>query len=175
MRQRIDHVAFGMLAPHRHSPQVAQGCDFDAGGEGDWLWSCDRAVVVASRLDPRTANQRSGVVRDSAVTFVVSLVGRDTVWLLADRRISWPDRHSDHGVKVMTLDTTDAKAVLGYCGLGETCAGTQPSAWMHDVLEGWDMSMNDALWKLAVEHQDHFPRHLAAAPSPGKSPTVACV
>jgi hypothetical protein len=97
------------------------------------------------------------------VTFVVSLVGRDTVWLLADRRISWPGRRSDHGIKVMTLDTTDAGAILGYCGLGETSAGVQPSAWMHDVLQGWDMSMDDALWKLALEHQHHFPRHLGAA------------
>jgi hypothetical protein len=34
---------------------------------------------------------------------------------------------------------------------------------MSDVLEGWDMSMDDALWKLALEHQDNFPQHLTAA------------
>lgn len=95
------------------------------------------------------------------MTFVLSLLSRDTVWLLADTRISWDARHSDHGVKVMSLDTNDGTAVLGYAGLGETPGGTQPSDWMVRVLDGWNMSMHDAMWKLDLEVQTHVAAHVA--------------
>lgn len=94
------------------------------------------------------------------MTFVVSLVSRDTIWLAADRRISWADKHSDHGVKIMTMETSDGVAILGYAGLGETPQGNQPSEWMADVLRGFNLSMDEALWKLAHEIQQHLLAHL---------------
>ncbi len=94
------------------------------------------------------------------MTFVVSLSSRDTVWLVADRRISWDHKHSDHGVKVMTLETSDGVAILGYAGLGETPDGEQPSEWMSNLLYGFDMSMRDALWKLTHGVREQLGAHV---------------
>jgi hypothetical protein len=72
------------------------------------------------------------------VTLVLSLSSRDSLWMVADRRLSY-GRHRppvDDAMKVLTLETLDGVGVLGYAGLGATAAGTQPSAWMSAVLRG---------------------------------------
>ena len=97
------------------------------------------------------------------MTFVLSLGSRDTVWLIADRRISWPHEHKDHGIKVMTLKCSDGVAILGYAGLGQTPGGTQPSTWMSNVLRGFDMTVHEALWKLDYEIERDLHDHIVGS------------
>jgi len=62
------------------------------------------------------------------VTLVVTINGPETIWLLADRRLSFKDRPpKDDARKVMFLETTDGVAILGYAGLGVTGLGTEPA------------------------------------------------
>lgn len=62
------------------------------------------------------------------MTLIVSVNGPETVWLLADRRLSRGTTvHSEDARKILLLETTDGVAILGYAGLGETVAGTEPA------------------------------------------------
>ena len=71
------------------------------------------------------------------MTFVITLRARETFWVLADRRLSYKNGPpKDDAVKLLDLQTVDAVAVLAYAGLGATLQGTQPSAWMSNVLRG---------------------------------------
>jgi hypothetical protein len=55
------------------------------------------------------------------VTLVVAVTGPESIWLLADRRLSYAARPpKDDGRKIMFLETTDGVAILGYAGLGAT-------------------------------------------------------
>jgi hypothetical protein len=59
------------------------------------------------------------------VTLVLTVNGFDSIWLPADRRISYKDHApKDDAGKVMFLDTTDGVAILGYAGLGATTLGS---------------------------------------------------
>lgn len=71
------------------------------------------------------------------MTLVLTVTGRESVWLVADRRLSYiGNRYRDDARKVMFLDTTDGVAILGYAGLGTTALGTEPADWMSAVLRG---------------------------------------
>ena len=99
------------------------------------------------------------------MTLVLSMHGRDTMWLLADRRLSYgPSRPPvDNAVKVLELGTTDGIALLGYAGLGATARGTQPSTWMSAVLRGRPgLTLEQALGVLSGAATRELPRHLAA-------------
>ncbi len=52
------------------------------------------------------------------MTLIVAATGTESIWLLADRRISY-EHHppKDDARKIMFLETDDGKAILGYCGL----------------------------------------------------------
>ena len=69
------------------------------------------------------------------MTLVLTVNGPETIWLLADRRLSYEGRSpKDDARKVMFLETTDGVAILGYAGLGATARGTEPADWMSAVL-----------------------------------------
>lgn len=69
------------------------------------------------------------------MTLIVTVNGLKSIWLLADRRLSSKGRKpKEDGRKVMLLETQDGVAILGYAGLGETAAGTEPADWMSKVL-----------------------------------------
>ena len=52
------------------------------------------------------------------VTLVVTVNGPESIWLLADRRLSSARRPpKDDARNVMFLETTDGVAILGYAGL----------------------------------------------------------
>ena len=71
------------------------------------------------------------------MTFILAVRGPKSIWLLADRRLSYEGRlPKDDACKVMFLETTDGVAILGYAGLGATARGTEPSDWMSAVLRG---------------------------------------
>lgn len=105
--------------------------------------------------------------RVCTVTLVLSVHGRDTMWLLTDRRLSYgPSRPPvDNAVKVLELGTTDGIALLGYAGLGATARGTQPSTWMSAVLRGRPgLTLEQALGVLSDAAIRELPRHMAAMP-----------
>lgn len=102
------------------------------------------------------------------MTLIASVNGPNTIWLLADRRITWPDRPpKEDAQKVMFLRTGDGLAILGYAGLGVTANGTEPSSWMHAVLDKRGLPLAESLSVLAKAIEREFPPHLAQLP-PGR-------
>lgn len=99
------------------------------------------------------------------MTLIVSANGRESIWMLADRRLSYQGRPpKDDGRKIMFLETTDGVAILGYAGLGATTGGTEPSDWMSSVLRGRKLSLEQSLGELSGALQRQFPKHLLQFP-----------
>lgn len=99
------------------------------------------------------------------MTLVVSVNGPESIWLLADRRLSYADRPpKDDGLKIMHLSTTDGVAILGYAGLGATALGTEPGEWMSAVLRGRNLPLQQSLEALTGAIQRQLPKHLAKLP-----------
>ncbi len=95
------------------------------------------------------------------MTLVLTVNGRETIWLLADRRLSYKGRPpKEDGRKVMFLETTDGVAILGYAGLGATALGTEPADWMSAVLRGRNLSLEQSLGVLAEAMKKQLPWHL---------------
>jgi hypothetical protein len=95
------------------------------------------------------------------MTLVLTLNGRESIWLLADRRLTLNGQPSrDDARKVMVLDTTDGVAILGYSGLGATALGTEPADWMGAVLRGRNLPLEASLAVLADAMRSQLPRHL---------------
>jgi len=95
------------------------------------------------------------------VTLILTINGRETIWLLADRRLSSKARAPrDDARKVMFLETTDGVAILGYAGLGATALGTEPADWMSGVLRGRDLRLEQSLGALAGAMSRQFPQHM---------------
>ena len=95
------------------------------------------------------------------MTLILTVNGPETIWLLADRRLSFPDRPPrDDARKVMFLETTDGVAILGYAGLGATALGTEPADWMSAVLRGRNLPLEQSLAALAEALKRQLPRHL---------------
>jgi hypothetical protein len=104
------------------------------------------------------------------MTFVLSVLSRDTLWVVADRRLSYGVRRPpvNDAVKVMCLDTTDGCGVLAYAGLGATSRGTQPSEWMSAVLRGHGgLTFEYTLGILASAATRALPKHLVSTPNGG--------
>lgn len=105
------------------------------------------------------------VVGGQALTLIVTVNGPDTIWLLADRRLSAPGRRpKDDACKALILETSDGCAILGYAGLGATIRGTEPATWMSSVLRGRNMPLEQSLSVLASAIQKQLPRHLRSMP-----------
>lgn len=103
------------------------------------------------------------------VTLIVAVTGPESIWLLADRRLSYADRPpKDDGCKVMFLETTDGTAILGYAGLGATVRGTEPADWMMAVLRGRNLPLERSLGVLAEAMKKQLPRHMIRMPVDGR-------
>jgi hypothetical protein len=99
------------------------------------------------------------------MTLVVTVNGPETIWLMADRRLSFKARAPrDDARKVMFLETTDGVAILGYAGLGATAAGTEPADWMSSVLRGRKLSLEHSLGVLADAMKRQLPKHMVRIP-----------
>jgi hypothetical protein len=99
------------------------------------------------------------------VTLVVAVTGPESIWLLADRRLSYAGRApKDDGRKLMFLETTDGVAILGYAGLGAIGRGTEPADWMSAVLRGRNLPLEQSLGVLAYAMQRQLPGHLVRLP-----------
>jgi hypothetical protein len=95
------------------------------------------------------------------MTLVLTIQGREAIWLLADRRLSFRRQvPRDDARKIMVLNTIDAVAIMGYAGLGMTAAGTEPSDWMTRVLRGRSLTFEHSLNELARAAEKQLPRHL---------------
>jgi hypothetical protein len=96
------------------------------------------------------------------MTLVVTVNGPETIWVLADRRISWDDGRPprDDARKIMLLDTPDSAALLGYAGLGETPGGVEPADWMSAVLRGSNLPLERMLDVLVAAAVRRLPPHL---------------
>src|SRR6476646_4016573 len=95
------------------------------------------------------------------MTLVLAVNTPETIWLLADRRLSAPGRPPrDDARKVMELGATDGLALLGYAGLGATALGTEPGDWMVNVLRGRNLPLEQSLAVLADAIKAKFPSHL---------------
>jgi hypothetical protein len=101
---------------------------------------------------------------------VFSVQSRDTLWVVADRRLSYKGRPpKDDAMKIVSLETSDGVGVLAYAGLGATPRGTQPSEWMSAVLRGrGGLTFEQTLGRLATVATRELPRHLAAIPDPSQ-------
>jgi hypothetical protein len=96
------------------------------------------------------------------MTLVVVATGRESIWLLADRRLTYKGREpKDDARKIMFLDTLDGVAILGYAGLRETALATEPpSDWMSSVLRGRSLPLEQSLGVLAEASRKQIPNHL---------------
>lgn len=95
------------------------------------------------------------------MTLVLSVIGPNSVWTVADRRLT--DRRRtlrDDARKIMFLETQDGVAILGYAGLGVTARGVEPADWMSAVLRGRNWPLEPSLGAIADALKREFPPHL---------------
>jgi hypothetical protein len=137
-----------------------------------------RGVEVGNGSVARRGNRtpaRDHRANIAAVTLVLSVHSRDSLWLVVDRRLSYGRgrRPIDDAVKVMTLETTDGVGLLAYAGLGATPRRTQPSEWMSAVLRGrMGLTFEQALGVLSTAATKELPRYLASMPGGAHSIVV---
>lgn len=99
------------------------------------------------------------------MTLVLALAGKDTIWLMTDRRLSYVRRHpKDDAYKTLSLHCHDGVALLGYAGLGATPLGSQLSTWMAAVLRNENRSVIQSLNLLAKASEAELPRFLRMFP-----------
>lgn len=99
------------------------------------------------------------------MTLVVAVTGPESIWMLADRRLSYAGHPpKEDGRKFMHMDTTDGVAILGYAGLGATGHRTEPADWMSAVLRGRNLTLEQSLSVMAKAMREQFPRHLIQMP-----------
>ncbi len=102
------------------------------------------------------------------MTLILTVNGPDTMWALADRRLTSNGRVvKDDATKIMFLETTDGQSILLYAGLGATARGTEPAHWMSAVLRGRNLPLEQSIGVLTDSMKAQFPRHLAALQGPG--------
>jgi len=100
------------------------------------------------------------------VTLILAAIGKETIWLAADRRLSARGcAPKDDGCKLMFLETKDGVGILGYAGLGETSAGMEPSEWMSNCLRGRNLTLEQSLSVIAKAMEVQMPKHLLRIPS----------
>lgn len=92
------------------------------------------------------------------MTLVLAAVGAESIWLLADRRLSVGERVvAEDARKVAFLHTPDGVAILGYAGIGRTPGLTEPSDWINAVLRGVNLPLERALAVLADAVRSEIP------------------
>jgi hypothetical protein len=99
------------------------------------------------------------------MTLVATLHTPHTVWMLADRRLYYgPKKFKDDACKIMSLETIEEVALLGYAGLGATAKGIEPSDWISNVLRGRTGKIEDLLGLLGQSMKKQLPAHLVKFP-----------
>lgn len=99
------------------------------------------------------------------MTLVLALAGKDTIWLMTDRRLSYARLSpKDDAHKTLKLECHDGVVLLGYAGLGATPLGSQLSTWMAAVLRNENLSVVQSLDLLAKASEAELPRFLRMLP-----------
>jgi hypothetical protein len=99
------------------------------------------------------------------MTLIVTINGPETIWMLADRRLSQNGKTvRDNARKIMVLNTNDAVALIGYAGLGATSNGTEPADWMSAVLRGRNLPLEQSLRVLEQAAVRELPPHMNGVP-----------
>ena len=109
------------------------------------------------------------------MTFVLAARTSDSIFLLADRRLSYDGYQEDDAIKVFALSATDGHALVGYSGLGKTIGGREPSDWMSAVVRGRKGTMEQLLGCIAAAMKRQFPRHIRMVKEPGQSVIAAAI
>jgi len=95
------------------------------------------------------------------MTLVVTVNGPETIWMLADRRLTQAGSMArDDARKLACLQTKDGVALIGYAGLGATARGTEPSDWIAAVLRSRKLELEQSLNVLARAMKEQFPPHI---------------
>src|SRR5437868_6115328 len=97
------------------------------------------------------------------MTLILGVTGPESIWLLADRRLSGTVTRND-ARKLLRLEATDGVAILGYAGLGAT-PRTEPADWMAATLRDRKRPMEATLSFLAGAMRRQLPRHLLRMPN----------
>jgi hypothetical protein len=97
------------------------------------------------------------------MTLVMAFHGAQSVWLSADRRLTYPGDHFvDGACKMLEIEASDGLALLGYAGLGASVGKTQPSDWMNDLLANiHGRPLEEYLGIIADAMKADMPAHLA--------------
>jgi hypothetical protein len=100
------------------------------------------------------------------VTLILTVNGPETIWMLADRRLSYPPPKApkDDARKFMFYATTDGVAMIGYAGLGKTIGRTEPADWLSAALRMRNCPLDEAIAGLASVIQREFPDHVVDLP-----------
>lgn len=100
------------------------------------------------------------------MTLVIALQGAKSIWLVADRRLTYPNRQRNDACKILTVEGNNGVALLGYAGLGASARNTEPSSWMNDLLVGLPvMPIEGYLNVIAQAMQAELPQHLSKMPT----------
>jgi hypothetical protein len=96
------------------------------------------------------------------MTFAMAMRGKRSIWMIADRRLTFPDRTSDDACKIIGIKGSDGEALIGYSGLGRSSRGTEPSIWMTDILASLpNGSLEDYIVSLFNSMATEMPVHLS--------------
>lgn len=95
------------------------------------------------------------------MTLVLNAIGRDSIWIMADRRLTANGKVvRDDARKIVALETPDAIALCGYAGLGATAKGTEPADWMCGVLRDKKRTLEQSLRELGAAMESELPKHI---------------
>jgi hypothetical protein len=101
------------------------------------------------------------------MTLVVAALGRESIWIRANRRIL-----TDDATKILRLERGSDAALLGYSGLGKTPRGTQPSEWMNAVLRGKNEPIERSLEIIGGAIGRQIPKYMLKVPGAGDAAHV---
>lgn len=101
------------------------------------------------------------------MTVIISVIGREAIWLAADRRLSRNGKPvEEDATKVALLETTDGRAIFGYAGIGLTQRGVEPSDWLGAILRGRNCQLDDAMNFVKAAFETELPRFFRARQIP---------
>lgn len=101
------------------------------------------------------------------MTVIISVIGREAIWLAADRRLSRNGLPvKEDATKVTLLETMDGRAILGYAGIGLTQGGVEPSDWLGAILRGRNCKLDHAMNFVKAAFESELPRFFRARQIP---------
>jgi hypothetical protein len=94
------------------------------------------------------------------MTQLLAFTSKTSVWLAADRRLTFERGLRDDAFKVFRLDTDDARCLIAYSGIGRTAGSTEISEWLPLITRGRRLTLLNALSDIAAIADHHLRPHL---------------